>query len=405
MQVVFDFIKHKAYVFLILLLAVFVGVFAGLVCAVFGRGLLLLDALRVSHPLFFIPFLGAAGIIIVSAYKSWGGSSAEGVSLIFEVGYGEKPSVPKRIIPFIIISTWISNLFGASVGREGVAIQIGAGLGFRVGKIFRNDRIARILLIAGIAGGFGGLFRTPIAAVFFALEVLVAGSLAYEAFLPSLITAFTASFVSGKLGVPMETILMDAEISFTAGNIFRIVIASLAFCMVGRIFSTADKKMRLLLQKILPNDCARIFIVGLAISIASIALYRGRYSGLSLGITHSVFHGGKVYLWDWILKILFTVISLSAGFQSGEISPLLCIGSSFGYVFAGIVKLPPVLCAALGSASVLGSATNTFLAPMFIGCEVFGFKYLPYFFITCAIAYACNGNNTIYGKQRLSSML
>lgn len=400
----FSYLKRKATIILVVFLSIFVGIFSGAICALFGRILIFVNAVRTAHPFYFIPFLCLAGLCIVLAYIYWGGDSKEGMSLIFEVEYGEKPTIPVRMIPFAMTSTWISNLFGASVGREGVAVQIGATIGFRIGKLFRNYKISRLLLIAGIAGGFGGLFRTPVAAVFFALEVLIAGRLTYEALIPSIIAAFTAAFVSGKLGISAEKIILAEGITFTAANIFRIVIASILFGFAGQAFALLNEKLHKFFPKLMPNPKVRIVITGSIISIITLLLYKGRYSGLSLGITHAVFSGGTVYAWDWILKLLLTVVCLSAGFQGGELTPLFCIGSSFGFIISGILGLPAEFCAALGYASVFGSATNTFLAPVAIACEIFGFQYMPYFFIACAIAYAYNGNRTIYPKQKLSFM-
>lgn len=396
----FSYLKRKGTIFFVIILSIFVGIFSGGVCALFGRGLLFVNSVRDSHPFIFIPFLGFAGVAIVLLYKYWGKEATGGMSLVFEAEYGEKPTIPIRMVPFAILSTWTSNLFGASVGREGVAVQIGATIGFRIGKLFKDYKISRLLLIAGIAGGFGGLFRTPLAAVFFALEVLIAGRLTYEALIPSLIAAFTASFVSGHFGLELEKIPLSVVISFTPLTIIKIVISAIVFGIVGQIFAISSSKLHHLFPKILPDNRKRIFFCGLIISVLTLLLYKGRYSGLSFGISHAVFNGGTVYAWDWILKLIFTVVCLSAGFQGGELTPLFCIGSSLGYVLGSVIGLPPVFCAALGYAAVFGSATNTFLAPVAIACEIFGFHYMPYFFIVCAIAYAYNGNRTIYPKQK-----
>jgi H+/Cl- antiporter ClcA len=395
-----NILRNKRHVILIAVLSVFVGIFSGAICALFGRTLLYLDSLRVANPFRFIPFLAVAGVFIVFAYNTFGKDAKGGMSLIFDTAFGKNSYIPVKMIPFPLISTWISNFFGASVGREGVAVQIGANIGFQLSRPFKNPLVTKTLVIAGIAGGFGGLFRTPIAAVFFAIEVLVAGELIFDALIPALISAHVAAFVSGHFGVHAESIPLTLSVPFSAENIARIICAALLFALAGELFSFLTHFFHTKLPELIKNSYVRIFATGICVSALSLILYQGRYSGLSLAINHSVFSGGTVYAWDWIIKLLFTVICLSAGFQGGDLTPLFCIGASFCYVISGILGLPPVFCAALGYAAVFGSATNTFLTPIAIAGEIFGFQNMHYFFIVCAIAYTCNGNRTIYSRQQ-----
>ena len=394
------YLKSKKDIFLIYFLSIFVGISSGLVCALFGKVLLYVDSVRAAKPFVFIPFLPLAGLLIVFVYTKFGKNASQGMSLIFETALGKKTRIYRRMISFSMISTWLSNFFGASVGREGVAVQIGADLGFQIAKPFKNPLISKTLLIAGIAGGFGGLFRTPLAAVCFALEVLVAGELIFDALIPALIAAHVASFVSGKLGLHAESIPLNFSVNFSAENITKIIIASILFMIVGQLFSDLSTLLHKKLPQMIKNPYLRVFITGACISAITLVCYQGRYSGLSLNINHAVFNGGTVYAWDWILKLIFTVVCLSAGFQGGELTPLFCIGASFGYAISGIIGLPPVFCAALGYAAVFGSATNTFLTPITIAGEIFGFQNMHYFFVVCAIAYAFNRNHTIYSKQQ-----
>ena len=127
----------------------------------------------------------------------------------------------------------------------------------------------------------------------------------------------------------------------------------------------------------------------------------GRYSGLGTNLINLSFQEGTIYSYDWLLKLLLTILTISVGFQGGEVTPLFAIGASLGVLLAPFVGLPVVLVAALGYVAVFASATNTLLAPIFIGGEVFGFTYLPYFVIVCSLAFALNGNESIYGKQQI----
>lgn len=111
--------------------------------------------------------------------------------------------------------------------------------------------------------------------------------------------------------------------------------------------------------------------------------------------------GEKIYAFDWLLKMFLTILTISVGFLGGEVTPLFTIGTTLGVVLAQITGLPVAFVAALGYASVFGSATSTLLAPIFIGGEVFGFQYTPYFFIVCSVAHFISKNYTIYPLQKI----
>lgn len=138
---------------------------------------------------------------------------------------------------------------------------------------------------------------------------------------------------------------------------------------------------------------------GTAIGLLSMVCFQGRYSGLGTNLISGCF-AGDIMPWDFILKLVFTVFTLAAGYTGGEFTPLFSIGASAGFTLAAAIGLPVELGAALGFVGVFASATNTFLAPVFIGAEIFGAKYIPMFAIVCALAYICNGNKSIYPLQK-----
>ena len=379
-----------------------VGICSGAVCAVFGRGLLLINNFRDVHRMFLIPLLPLLGLCIVFMYDKWGGGAEEGMNIVFAAGLDDTRTIPFRMMPLAVGATWFGHIGGASVGREGVACQIGAVIGYTVGKLVKNKRFTQTLIIAGMAGGFAGLFRTPVAAVCFALEVMIAGRLFYYALLPAVIAAGSASAVSGLLGLTHEYFPLPdmGEAAFTLPFVAKLTALALLFCAAGQLFAHLLKYCHERFHVWLPNKYKRIFIVGAVLSVLLLVVHKGRYAGLSFSITDAVFEGGNVFIYDRILKLLFTVVCLSAGFQGGELTPLFIIGSAFGYIVAPLFGLPPLLCAALGHGAVFGSATNTLLAPIAITGAVFGFQYTPLFAFVCAVAFYCNGNHGIYRLQR-----
>ena len=381
------------------LIALPLGLAIGAIDALFGRVLLALTAFRMEHAYYLLPFLGFVGVVIVWCYQKVGSTSSKGMTLLFEAGHGVTQDIPLRLIPLVMVSTWLTHLFGGSAGREGVAVQIGGTLAHSIGKRLPIPNAGRQLLIAGMAAGFAGLFRTPIAATFFALEVLTAGTLEYSALFPALVASFTASACSGLLGLEKFTVALTDQVAFSAPLVGKLLLFGLLFGLVGGLFACTLHKLKAFFAARLPNPLLRILVVGIAVSVFSLLCWGGRYSGLGTNLIAMSFDSG-IFSWDFALKFAFTVVTLAAGFQGGEVTPLFSIGASLGVLLGTLFGLPTAFVAALGYAAVFGSASNTLLAPMLIGGEVFGFAYLPYFFVVCAMAYLCNGSNCIYPLQK-----
>ena len=386
------------------LLGIPIGLVVGGIDAVFGKVLLAITDFRNGHPMQLIPFLAFAGALIAFAYLKFGGKSSKGMNLIFEVGHGEEEVIPLRLIPFIISGTWITHLFGGSAGREGVAVQIGATFSHWIGRKIPLKNSSHIFLVTGMAAGFAGLFGTPIAAVFFAMEVLTAGALEYQALLPAVTAAFTASAAAQFLGLEKFTFALTGKMDLAFSDMWRFLLLGILFGVVGGAFAWTLKYMKNILASHWKQPVIRIFIMGLILSVLLLLLYKGRYAGLGANLIHASFYGEEILSYDWILKFLLTVLTLAAGFQGGEVTPLFSIGASLGVVAGPILGVPSEIAAALGYAGVFGSATNTFLAPVLIGTEVFGSAYLPHFFLVCAFAYLFNLNKSIYSLQKTSDV-
>lgn len=392
---------------------VVVGILVGAIDAVFGRVLLAITDFRGQHAMVLVPFLGAAGVLILFLYQKFSPKAQKGMGLIFDTGFEKNEKIPPALVPLIMVSTWLTHLFGGSAGREGVAVQIGATLSHAVGRCLEKTPLGktvslhhgRIFLIIGMAAGFGGLFQTPLAATFFSLEVLVAGALFYEALLPAMLAAFTASFTSHLLGLEKFSVAVTDALHYNAETIVKLIVTAVIFGIAGGVFSyflaLAKEKMAAWIHQ----PYVRILVSGIGLSVVFLLLFRGRYCGLGTNLIAASFQGETVYAFDFVLKAALTIVTLAAGFQGGEVTPLFAIGATLGVVLATAFGLPVMLVAALGYAAVFGSATNTLLAPILIGIEVFGAEQAIPFAIVCMIAFVCNGNRTIYGKQRISQML
>lgn len=399
-----EVIKESFHKYDEIVLKCFCGIFIGILVAlcevVFGKGLEWILNFRAQIGSIMLVGLPFAGLAIVFLFDHWGKISRKGMGLIFEVDQGKSDWIPLRMAPFMIVSTWITHLFGGSAGREGVAMQIGATVSHYFGKYFRFPKSGVIFMVAGMAAGFAGLFGTPITAIFFALEVLVAGTLKYRAMSCAIPASFTAAYVSSLFGLHKSTFHIGKMYNLNMEIGIKLLTLGLLFGLVGGLFAFCLKHTKVWVAHQIQNPYRRIFIVGVLVAVLLVVLGNCRYSGVGENLIVGTFTSQPIYGYDWILKFVLTILTLSAGFQGGEVTPLFAIGSTLGLVIAPILGLDPLFVAALGYASVFGAATNTFLAPIAIGIEVFGSAYFPFFFIVCAVSYIVNQNESIYALQR-----
>ncbi|HFI0054545.1 TPA: chloride channel protein [Streptococcus suis] len=381
-----------------LVFSILIGLVAGLVTTFFGKILLGVGDLRSEFFTYLIPFLPLAGLVIVFIYQKWGREVQAGMGLVFKAGQGENVHISPVLIPLIISTTWLSHLFGASVGREGVAVQLGASLSHWLQKHgfthLPKDMVTKI----GMAAGFAGLFQTPLAASFFAIEVLVVGQYSWTSLPYCLVAAFMASTTSHLLGLEKFSHAISAP-TFQFTDSFKLLLIALCFGIIGNFFAWFLVQAKNISTRWLPNPYIKIAIMGIGLTVLLFFFHQGRYAGLGTNLIDVSLAGEQLFAYDWLLKLLLTCLCLAAGFQGGEVTPLFAIGASSGAVLAGLLGLPTELVVALSYCAVFGTATNTLLAPIFISYEVFGANILPYAIPVLAIAYLINRKQTIYGMQ------
>ncbi len=380
----------------LVLLSLLVGLLVGTVNTAFGKILLVIGELR-SHAFFYlIPFLALAGITIIFLYQRFGEDLQQGMKLVLKVGRGQENNIPKRLVPLVAISTWLTHLFGGSAGREGVAVQIGATISHQIGKRAPIQHTSHTFVVMGIAAGFAGLFQTPLAAIFFALEILAIYRPSLLLIVATFIASFTASTTSSFLGLEKFSHPISLRWTISLKEIILLILLGLAFGVIGNLFVFLLKKAKNSCSHYLKNLYQRIFLGGLILSVLLMLAHQGRYSGLGTNLIEWSLLAKDIYAYDWLLKIFFTIFTLAIGFQGGEVTPLFAIGASSGVILANLLGLPIELAAALGYASVFASATNTLIGPIFIGAEVFGFENIPYFILVTGIAYFINRKQSIY---------
>lgn len=381
-------------------LAVLIGVIVGALDALFGRVLLTLSNFRSEHVFYLIPFLAIAGIITVYIYQHFAKEASKGMGLIFNIGHKSSEVIPVRLIPIITVSTWLTHLFGGSAGREGVAVQIGATVANYVGDLAKIKN-RHLMVMVGMAAGFSGLFQTPLAATFFAVEVIMAGTIYYRAILPAFLASVTSAYTAHCLGLEKFAVTIAKLPTVNLYLILKLGIIGVIFGLTGFCFAWLLAHAKTKFASWLPNPYIKVALGSVILSILLLLSAQGRYAGLGTNLITMAFQDSPIFFWDFGLKFLLTILTLAIGFQGGEVTPLFAIGATLGIILAPLFGLPLTLVAALGYVAVFAAATNTFFAPILIGCEVFGFSLMPYLFITVVVSYCLNFNRSIYTGQTL----
>lgn len=373
------------------------AVVMGIISFVFLKMLGLSSVFREFFP-YCIWFLPLSGMLTAFVYKRYGGESSKGNNLIIQSA-NEGVKVPKRLAFLTFIFTLLTHFSGGSAGREGTAVQIGGTLTSNVAdKLGFKNEDRKIIILSGLSAAFGSVFGTPLAGAFFGMEVCCIGQLSVSAVIPCFLSSYLANAVTLLLGATHEVHKISAIPSLDIKSVLVFISASILFGLIGKLFALGVKYLKLLYAKIFKNTVLSALIGSVIVVLLIVLLNLNEYEGLSTWQQTTAFEGNANW-YDMPVKFILTTLTLGAGFQGGEVTPLFDIGASFGGWYANMFAIEPSFLAAIGLICVFGSAANTPITTIMLGIELFGAEAVPYFVFASLISFIASGKSGIYSAQ------
>ena len=381
-----------------LMISALIGTVGGLIGAGFYKSIALVTSVRENNP-WLIWLLPAGGLLIVWIYHFAHTEGENTNNIIDSILLGNKVDI--LLLPVIFLSTVITHLLGGSAGREGAALQIGGSLGYNTGRILKLDeKEERIAVLSGMSAVFSALFGTPITAAVFALEVCSVGIIHYSGLVPCGIAALTAYWITDLLGIePTHFVIsaMPAEPSM----VLRVCLLAILCAVLSVIFCEFMHFSGKAAAKWVQNEYLRAFVGGALLIVFTLLAGNYDYNGGGVGIIARAIYEGEAKPAAFLLKMLFTAVTLSAGFKGGEIVPTFFVGATFGCVAGPLLGVPAQFAAAVCLVGTFCGAVNCPLASVILSVELFGSESIIYFAAVCFISYMLSGYSGLYSEQKI----
>lgn len=384
-----------------LILCAIIGISVGTASAFFLWSLNWVTDFRESH-LWLLALLPIAGLLIGLLYHYYGKSVETGNNLLIDTIHEPENSktIPFKMAPLVLLGTLVTHLFGGSAGREGTALQMAGAISDQFSRPFGLHTFDRkILIIASISAGFGSVFGTPLAGAIFALEVFIIGKMRYDAIFPAFAAGIIAHITTLSWNTPHTHYHIPVLPQLNGFTVLYSVVAGIAFGVTAMAFSKATLATSKVFKTI-HYAPLRPFVGGIIVSVLLWFLGKSAFAGLGIPTIVQSFDTQLPY-YDFAIKMLLTILTISAGFKGGEVTPLFFIGATLGNALSLFIPLPMGLLAGMGFVAVFAGATNTPLACMVMGIELFGGECGIYVAIACIVSYLISGHNSIYRSQMI----
>ncbi|MGN0143382.1 MAG: chloride channel protein [Clostridium sp.] len=381
-----------------IIIALITGGVGGIVGSIFHLSVEFATNTRNQYPwiLYLLPF---GGLIIVFLYKK-GMKEDPGTNLVIN-SIRTDGKVPFMMSPLIFIGTVITHLLGGSAGREGAALQLGGSIGSQIGNLLRLDeKDMHLITLCGMSGVFSALFGTPLTAAFFSMEVISVGIIYYSAFIPCIVSSIAAYAVSLCFGLAPVRFDLNIFPELSVLNIVKVMILGSLCAVVSIIFCEMLHKSSKLLKKFIPNSYLRVFLGGSIIIVMTLIVGSRDYNGAGMDIiTNAV--NGTARPEAFILKMIFTAVTINVGYKGGEIVPTFFIGSTFGCIFGSLLGLDPCFGAAVGLVAMFCGVVNTLITSIILSIELFGAGNIMLFAVACGVSYMESGYYSLYTSQKI----
>lgn len=374
-----------------------IGGIGGVIGSLFHIGVSYATRWRSAHPwvLYLLPLLG---LIIVGLYRVTGVEGKDTNAVIESVHFGK--NVPVLLVPVIFLSTVLTHLGGGSAGREGAALQIGGGIGFETGRLLRlGEKDLPLATLCGMSAVFSALFGTPLTATVFAMEVISVGVFYYAGLVPCLTASLVGYLVSLLMGVPPTRFTVAAPLP-EACTMLPVLVLAIGCALVSILFCRGLRETGRMAARLLPNPYWRTAIGGALIIGLTLLAGSTDYNGAGMELVERAV-SGEANAWAWLLKLLFTAVTIGFGFKGGEVVPSFFVGACFGCVLGGLLGLPAGFGAAIGLVAVFCGVVNCPFASIFLSIELFGAGGLLYFAVACAVSYLLSGYCGLYSSQTI----
>lgn len=379
--------------------AVLTGAIVGIVGSAFYFVLSFVTIVREQNN-WIIYLLPLAGLAIVATYHFMKNDDDGGTNLVISaVHSGDR--IPLRMTPSIFISTALTHLFGGSAGREGAALQIGGSIGNALGKLFKFDeKDTHVIIMCGMSAAFSTLFGTPMAAAIFPMEMVSVGVMYYMALVPCVVSSLTAHGIAVLLGVAGESFHVTGIPELALLPTLQVVLVAVicAFFSIG--FCGILHRTEHLYKKLFKNRYLRIFVGGCCIVLLTMLVGTNAYNGAGMHTIEEAV-AGHVAPEAFLLKVIFTALTIGAGYKGGEIVPTFFVGATLGCLLGQFVGLSPSLCAAIGMISLFCGVTNCPISTLLISFELFGYEAMPYYLVAVAFSYMLSGYSGLYRSQKI----